>query len=128
MYVRGFFCRSEILTADGIALTRALVKPLSHISLLILLALSGCRTGVSSSGGFGGPQPSAAPVVPTNDPSNRLPAPVAAAFHRDHPRSTPTAVHVRLFPDGTLHYQVIYVDGNGPSQQAEYFADGRSVP
>jgi hypothetical protein len=61
------------------------------------------------------------------DALSRLPSPVASAFRKDHPKVSAALVHVRLFPDGSTRYQIIYVDSNGQSQQAQYFADGRSV-
>jgi len=102
------------------------VKPLDRLVVLPLLCLIGCHHG-----GDGDMSPNQAAVgtaVQQNgDVLSRLPAPVAAAFQKSHPRISPTRVHVRLFPDGSMHYQVIYVDGNGQPQQVEYYGDGRDV-
>ena len=59
---------------------------------------------------------------------SRLPAPVAAAFQKNHSNQTASTIHVRLFPDGTTHYQIVYKDSSGQPQQASYYADGRAIP
>jgi hypothetical protein len=87
---------------------------LSPLFVVIALLLNGCH--------------STAPATPNSDILNRLPASVAQAFAKQHPHVSPSRVHVRLFPDGTTHYQIIYPDPNGQSRDATYLTDGRTAP
>jgi hypothetical protein len=92
----------------------------------VVLAL-GCRNLGTSGGAASTPPPAASPAQ-TNSALARLPPPVAAAFQRAHPAVTPMLIHVRLFPDGTTHYQITYLGSNGEPQQADYVASGQVVP
>jgi hypothetical protein len=84
------------------------------ILALVFLLSSGCHT--------------AAPTAQNSEMLNRLPAPVAAAFAKQHPHISPARIHARLFPDGTTHYQILYSDTSGQIHEADYFADGRAAP
>jgi hypothetical protein len=105
------------------------VKSFARPIALFTTCLIGCR---HSGGGGANAAPNQASVgtaiQQNGDVLNRLPAPVAAAFQKNHPRLSPTRIHVRLFPDGTTHYQVIYLGNDGQTHQAEYYPDGRNVP
>jgi hypothetical protein len=104
------------------------VKSLARPSVLCVIVLIGCHRGVGS-GGVAANQISPAAIASQNSELfARLPAPVTTAFEKSHPRVAATRVHVRLFPDGSTHYQIIYVDGEGRTRQAEYYGNGRSTP
>ena len=94
---------------------------------LILLLSMGCRDGIGGSGGSSAAAPPAAPAQ-ASDALSRLPAAVAAAFTKNHPHETASTIHVRLFPDGTTHYQIIFTDSGGQPEQANYYGDGRAIP
>jgi hypothetical protein len=94
---------------------------------LILLFSIGCHNGIGGSGGSSAASATAASVQ-ANDVLSRLPAPVATAFQKNHPNQTASIIHVRLFPDGSTHYQIIYTDSSGQPQQANYYGDGRAIP
>jgi hypothetical protein len=96
------------------------------LSLIVLLAV-GCQNG---SGGGGASATGSPPAgsVQANDVLSRLPAAVAAAFKKHHPHETASTIHVRLFPDGTTHYQIGFTDSSGQPQQANYYGDGRAIP
>jgi hypothetical protein len=103
------------------------LKVLARLTLFSALFLPGCH---SSGGGSNAStlQPSAAMSAAQGGVWARLPAPVAAAFRASHPKIAPIRLHVRLFPDGTTRYQVMYVDADGQTRYASYYADGRNVP
>jgi len=95
---------------------------------LILLFSIGCRNGIGGGESASATASPPAASAQASDVLSRLPAPVASAFQKDHPHQTASAIHVRLFPDGTTHYQIIYSDANGQPQQANYYANGQDVP
>jgi hypothetical protein len=103
------------------------VKSLAAFLLLTALCLIGCHHPSGGTGVSALPPPSAAPAAEGDDVLRRLPAPVAVAFRKEHPHNAATRIHVRLFPDGSAHYQVIYADNSGQPHQAEYYGDGKDV-
>jgi hypothetical protein len=108
MHMRGFF--ADLRTNQ--------VKFNARFTLMLTLCLIGCHHGNGN----------ADAAAQANNILSRLPAPVAAAFVKQHPHVPPARFHVRLFPDGTTHYQLMYQGSDGQPQQADYYGDGRKVP
>jgi hypothetical protein len=104
------------------------VKSFARLAVLLVFCLTGCHHENGSSDGSANQTPTASAAATSNQVMSRVPAPVAAAFARNHANASATRVHVRLFPDGTTHYQIMYVDGDGQPQEADYYLDGRKVP
>ena len=103
MHMRGFFLMSRQSLIVGLLASWT-------------LCFCGCRHDNAA------PDPSQSSSI-----LNRLPAPVVAAFRHDHPHIAPASFHVRLFPDGTTHYQLIYLDNTAQPREADYYPDGRPI-